>query len=187
MAYQTEVIRRVIDSETIDLFYNAYLDAFRNQEIECGQNQICFSRESFHDAMGDEDWIKFIVFHEKQPVGLGITTCNMDKARISYMNPEAHIKAIKQVLQKGSVKPFCIPIIAVVPEHQKVGLFRAVLHKMFKTIHQLGGDAVIMDYSEKKNKGLPEVTMQIIGFGHFHEVDRQIFGFFTWNPEDIQE
>lgn len=64
-----------------------YATAFANAETECIQQQLCYTQESFDEALRDPAYRKFVVTDGTDVVGFILCTNDLEKARVAYVNP----------------------------------------------------------------------------------------------------
>ncbi len=159
-----ETLKIVNDPQTINELWEVYINCFRGQEVECAQNQICFTREEFFEAMGDPEWIKIVGKKEGQIAGLSVCTLNLEKAKVGYINPEMVLANNKSF--EGRI--FYMPITAILPEFQtSFKLFQELVNAIGDLVSEING-MVFCDFSENKNGFLPAVTVDALGKGGYN-------------------
>ena len=88
MKLRVEHLRTIFDDEIRDSLWSAYQRAFAGTGLSI-QDQLCYDEQTFNDALLDPDYLKLVLLNEAdRPVGLALLTDNLEKARITYMDPD---------------------------------------------------------------------------------------------------
>lgn len=70
--------------------WKIYEDSFAGKEVECVQNQKCYDRTSFLLTLTDQDYLKYYMEIGGKVVAYMLSTNNLQKASVTYMNPERY-------------------------------------------------------------------------------------------------
>lgn len=84
------IIARSIEDPTLkDQIWQIYKQSFAGSEVICGQEQRCYTEEKFKAALEDPEYVKYclIIEEENKIIGYMLSTNNLEKASITYMNP----------------------------------------------------------------------------------------------------
>jgi ribosomal protein S18 acetylase RimI-like enzyme len=133
--------------------WSTYLAAFTDAATACIQDQICYSPETFADALTDPDYVKFVVTDGTEVCGFILCTNNLEKAHVAYVNP-ARLRA--QFPQYGN-RIYYYTSIAVRPDRQG----KQVAQLLVETAGEMMDreDAlVVFDYSQEKNPFLADLV-----------------------------
>jgi len=152
---------------------------------ECVQNQICFTEQTFMEALNDTEYEKFIVRHKAtgEIAAFGMLSGNLQKAAaIAYANPEKLSDAFPD--RVGRIYYF--PVIYVLDRYKRASTFEALIAPMVRFVDRHRGVAAF-DFSTNKNPHLPEMIMRVVrqiqgsektntASGDYTEIGKQIYG-----------
>ncbi len=143
----------ISDAVLAAALWNTYLEAFGDAGTKCIQDQICYGEETFGAALKDPDYVKFVVTDGREVCGFILCTCNLEKARIAYVNP-ARLRA--QFPEYGN-RICYYTAIAVRPIRQG----KKVSQLLVETAGELMDREdclVVYDYSQEKNPFMVELV-----------------------------
>jgi len=86
-----KIVGVISDSHTQNALWEIYRQSFQGKELECAQNQKCYDEQSFKAALADPDYYKYYLVHDDEVVAYMLATNNLQKASITYMNPERYL------------------------------------------------------------------------------------------------
>lgn len=160
MQAKTVCRERVLEQELIDALWLIYESAFVGSKSLAVQDQICYSRDTFGQAMRDVDYRKFIVYDGEEAVGIGLATNDLDKANIAYVNPFYFQHRYPQEYSERRFWYFTA--IAVVPHLQgKSQFITSMTSEMTSFISDVEG-IVVFDHSLETNPQLPQMLVTLI-------------------------
>ena len=146
---------RIDDAALRDSVWEAYVESFGDAGLKCIQEQLCYSRETFDEALLDPDYLKFVVAIGDRAVGVLLTTNNLEKARIAYVNPRRLLADYPEYA--GRIYYFTC--IAVRPDAQGQR-FAAMLVDAVAQVMDREDALSAFDYSTEKNPFLPELIVR---------------------------
>jgi hypothetical protein len=76
---------RVVPEEWIFPLWDIYDEVM---DIDAIQDQRCYTRQTFIEALIDPDYLKVVLVVNREPKGMGLGTVNLEKATVAYINPE---------------------------------------------------------------------------------------------------
>jgi len=147
----------ILPADEISLAWKIYTDCFSGQELTCVQNQVCFNKDNFIQAMKDKEWIKFMLYSDDTLIGLSVTTKNLEKGRIGYINPEFLITKYPKYVGKI----YYTLIICVMPSYKKTKGILWLITNLLNHITNDGG-MVFCDFNYNKNRHLPGLIISIM-------------------------
>jgi len=151
------VFQQTDDQELIKKLWKVYLDSFADSDDYCAQDQLCYDEITLNEAMKDNDYWKFILLVEGEPIGFCLLTNNMRKARIAYCNDRFFTKKFPKFISEGRF--YYVTAICVLPEMQKRGVGIKLLEEVCKFIYE-NKAMVSYDYSETKNPWLTQIIQR---------------------------
>jgi len=77
---------REVPEQWLEPLWELYDECLHTDDT--AQQQSCYDRETFMAAMGDPDYIRVVLLLDGVPRGLILTTTNLDKAAITYINTD---------------------------------------------------------------------------------------------------
>lgn len=83
------ILRSVESPDLKEQLWQIYKQSFASSEVICGQEQRCYTEEKFKAALEDPEYVKYILIIEEENriIGYMLSTNNLQKASITYMNP----------------------------------------------------------------------------------------------------
>ncbi len=79
--------------------WKLYEESFQFDDVV--QQQICYTKETFYDALSDRDYLKILLVIDGEPLGMQLVTNNIDKAAVAYINPDFFRKRYPQEISEG--------------------------------------------------------------------------------------
>lgn len=149
-----ETKKAVKDREEKQQLSDIYLLCYAGISGECAQEQRCYTKEGFLEALEDAEYLKFIARgKDGKPVGLALATNNLDKASVAYIDPVTFRRAFPE--QSKQNKIYYFTFLGVLPENQRTIVFGRLLEHMI--IHMDREKAIpAFDYAKETNGDLPE-------------------------------
>jgi len=152
------VAARIESEDAQNQLWRLYNAVFSGQEKISVQNQKCYTEETFKEALLDEEYIKFLLEIDGQIVAYMLATNNLQKASVTYMNPERY-----QVLfpeYAAADKIYYFTSLGVHPEQQKQKLFYQIISAGFRKIAELKG-MYAFDFSQESVANLAEMFIRV--------------------------
>lgn len=88
----TLIIGQNIEEQAVrQALWEIYRRSFAGSEKICAQNQCCYTEETFKAALTDSDYWKFYLLLDSEVIAYMLSTNNLQKASITYMNPEKYL------------------------------------------------------------------------------------------------
>ena len=159
-AIKTVRYERNSPPELASALWQIYRRAFEKAATESVQDQMCYGEATLAAALADPDYAVFVTYRGEEPIGFGLVTNDMEKARIAYVNP-GFLRA-KFPVEYAARSLYYFTAIAVLPELQGVGSFlMSMAAEMTEHIDRLGG-TVVFDYSLETSPKLPSMLQRAI-------------------------
>ncbi len=111
------------------------------------QDQMCYDRESFLEALRDRDYLKFVVQEEGRPRGLALAVNDMEKAAVAYINAEFLRRRYPSEVEEGRF--YYVTAIFIDPQSQGMGQVKSLLRAMLAFMKE-GRRVAGFDFSEAK-------------------------------------
>ena len=140
----------VADAVVRGKLWSIYSRAFTKAKNECIQDQSCYTPELFEATLRDADYVKFIVWENGEPIGLTLSTNNLEKARIAYVNP----RRFERDYPDHAGRIYYFTVLAVAPEKQNCGGTSLILEEVAAFIER-NGALIAFDCASETNGGLP--------------------------------
>jgi hypothetical protein len=148
--------RKVESEKDKEAIWKLYQEAFKDTTA-CAQEQRCYSKDTLLKALLDEEYHKFILKKGEKIIGLGLMTSNLEKARITYMNP----KRLEEMYPEYKDRIYYFTFLGISVEHQKKARnFFKLVAPMVRYIDQVDGIAAF-DFAREKNAELPEMIIKV--------------------------
>jgi hypothetical protein len=132
---------RHVPAEWREELWNIYESSMHIEDAV--QEQSCYTRDAFMEAMNDEDYWKVIMLVNDVPMGMIIATNNLEKMKVAYVNPDFIKKRFKKEVEEGRF--WYITCLCVSPKLQHLGFIKPMVSVSLKSIRELGyifgGDA----------------------------------------------
>ncbi len=154
---------KILDPDLCRQICDLYFASFEGSEVECAQNQVCFTKSSMTEALGDSDYIKYLLWSDDDVViGFSLLSSNLDKAaRIAYQNPFFWERQFEE--KKGLI--FYFPGLFIEKAHRHSNAFATLVGPMFEHIDEVAGVAAF-DFSKRKNPNLAEMLKALCDRRH---------------------
>ncbi|MBI4992257.1 MAG: hypothetical protein HZB99_03495 [Candidatus Harrisonbacteria bacterium] len=138
--------------------WDLYNAVFAGQEKISVQNQKCYTEETFQAALLDEEYIKFYLILDDEVVAYMLATNNLQKAAVTYMNPERYRELFPEYAAANKIYYFTS--LGVHPEQQKQKLFYQIISAGFRRIAELRG-MYAFDFSQESVANLAGMFIRI--------------------------
>lgn len=115
--------------------------------LDTYQDQMCYNRDTFLEALRDRDYLKFVVCEGGQPRGLALATNDMGKAGVAYINPSFLQRRYSRELEEGRF--YYVTTIYIDPGSQGMGLVKSLLRSMLSYMRE-GNRMAGFDFCESK-------------------------------------
>lgn len=129
-----------LPDDWVDSLWELYEEGLHIEEAV--QDQSCYTRETFVDALSDPDYKKVIMVVEGKACGMCLAVGDIEKARIAYINPEFYMKRFPKELEEGRL--YYITCFYVSPHLRHVGFLRLFAKACVIAVHErdyvLAGD-----------------------------------------------
>lgn len=122
---------RIVPEEWIFPLWDIYDEAM---DIDAIQDQRCYTRQAFIEALIDPDYLKVVLLVNREPKGLGLGTENLEKASVAYINPEFLRRKYPDVVARG--KLFYLTSGCFAEEIQHQGILPIYLSAAINSIYQ---------------------------------------------------
>jgi hypothetical protein len=96
------------------------------------QEQRCYDRQSFFEAIIDPEYIKVVSVLDKEPVGLMLGTCNLVKAGVAYINPEYLKEKYPEAVSRGRLLYMTCGYFS--PDIRSIGFLKMTISLIAQTI-----------------------------------------------------
>lgn len=90
------ITQRIENTGIQQQIWELYKKSFLGTEIICAQNQKCYDEQTFKEALMDPDYFKYYLEIEGAVAAYMLATNNLQKASITYMNPERYCDLFKE-------------------------------------------------------------------------------------------
>ena len=147
----------VTDQVIVEGVQETYEQAFGRCRTTCIQDQSCYSRESLAAALADPDYLKFILRDGDRVTAFVLATSNLDKARVTFVNPQRLEALYPDEVKAGKLWYFTA--IAVRPECQGLG-YTAPLFDLITDNALKERAGIVFDFSVEKNAALPQLLIR---------------------------
>ncbi len=125
--------------------WERYLESFG--AMDTYQEQRCYDRRSFVDALRDPGYMKFVVCAGDEPRGMAMATNDMEKAKVAYINREYLYRRYPREVEEGRF--FYVTSIFITADRQGMGYVKSLLKAMLSFM-QAGGRVAGFDFCESK-------------------------------------
>ncbi|MDI6873058.1 MAG: GNAT family N-acetyltransferase [Actinomycetota bacterium] len=115
--------------------------------LDTYQDQVCYDRESFLEALRDPRYLKFVVLEDGAPRGLALATNDLERASVAYINPEYIRKRFPRQVEEGRF--YYVTTIYVDPAVQGMGLVKSMLRSMLSYMRE-GNRIAGFDFCQSK-------------------------------------
>ncbi len=173
------ITNRIEDENIREQLWKIYENSFAGKEVECVQNQKCYDSNSFLSALLDPDYLKYYLEADGKIVAYMLSTNNLQKASITYMNPERYHMLFPDYSPDRI--NYCTSL-AVLAEYKESKAFYEIMSKFLNHIFNTLDGMLAFDFAHETMKSLPRV-LQLIWkrSGHskklvYKEVGTQEFG-----------
>lgn len=142
---ETRLFRDDLPGEWEGYLWDKYMESFGF--LDTYQDQVCYHRESFLEALRDPGYLKFVVLEDGAPRGLALATNDLEKASVAYINPAYIRKRFPRQVEEG--KFYYVSAIYVDPAVQGMGLVKSMLRSMLSYMRE-GERVAGFDFCQSK-------------------------------------
>ena len=128
-----------------ELLWREYVESFG--ALDNYQDQMCYDRGSFLEALRDPDYLKFVVVEGGHPRGLALAVNDMEKAAVAYINADFLRKRYPREVEEGRF--YYVTTIFIDPRSQGMGQVKSLLRAMLQFMKE-GRRVAGFDFSEAK-------------------------------------
>lgn len=141
----THLFREDLPRQWEDYLWDKYRESFAF--LDTYQDQTCYDRDSFIEALRDPLYLKFVVLEDGNPRGLALATNDLERASVAYINPAFVRKRYPRQVEENRF--YYVTTIYVDPEVQGMGLVKSMLRAMLTFMRE--GDRVAgFDFCQAK-------------------------------------
>lgn len=141
----TRIYRDDLPGEWEELLWRQYEESFG--ALDSYQEQMCYDRESFLEALRDKDYLKFVVQEGDLPRGLALAVNDLEKAAVAYINADYLRRRYPREVAEGRF--YYVTTIFIDPRSQGMGQVKSLLRAMLSFMKE-GGRVAGFDFSEAK-------------------------------------
>lgn len=139
--------------------WRIYLESFEKAGLEAAQLQACYDETAFFAALDDGEYAKVVVMENGEPVALALLTNNLDKAAITYVNPQRLRAEHPEAAAEGRIW-YCTAMV-VRPIAQGIGHAGAIIREVAGLLKKHRA-VVAFDHSEC-NASLSVMIARVFG------------------------
>jgi hypothetical protein len=155
---EIEIVRKISDPLIQKQLWEIYKQSFTGSELRCAQNQKCYSEEDFKEALEDPDYFKYYLTSDGQIIAYMLSTNNLKKASITYMNPE---KYLSQFPKFSPDKIYYCTSLAVLPGKRSQRFFYQLMSVYLENVLVRLKGMHAFDFSHETIPNLPEVLVKM--------------------------
>lgn len=152
------ITRRIDDEKIREQIWKIYEDSFAGKELECAQNQRCYNRESFIATLTDPDYFKYYIEVKGVIVAYMLSTNNLEKASVTYINPERYLMIFPQYAPDRI--NYCTSL-AVLHEYKESKIFYEIMSGFLDHIFNSLNGILTFDFAHETMKKLPKILQLI--------------------------
>ncbi len=152
------IVSKIDDEEIREQIWKIYEDSFAGKEVECVQNQKCYHRNSFMAALTDPDYLKYYMEIDGKVVAYMLSTGNLQKASITYMNPERYQHLFPEFLPD---RIYYCTSLAVVPGMRSQRYFYRLMSAYLENVLVNLKGMHAFDFSHETIPNLPAVLSKM--------------------------
>lgn len=141
----TKIYQDDLPREWEELLWQKYVESFG--ALDNYQEQMCYDRESFLEALRDGDYLKFVVLDGDGPRGLALAVNDMAKAAVAYINADFLRRRYTREVAEGRF--YYVTAIFIDPRSQGMGRVKSLLRAMLSFMKE-GRRVAGFDFSEAK-------------------------------------
>lgn len=146
------------DPSLREQIWKIYTQSFAGKEIECVQNQKCYDERTFTAALADPEYTKYYLTIGGRIVAYMLSTNNLQKARVTYMNPERY-HALFPGYAPGRIH-YCTSL-AVLPEYKESKAFYEIMSCFLNHIFNTMDGMLAFDFAHETMMKLPDILQLI--------------------------
>ncbi|GEM_PF-7211 len=121
------------------------------------QEQSCYTKETFYEALSDSDYNNSVLVINDEPMGLVLLTNNLEKAAITYINPNYMRKCFPEETSSG--KFWYITTVFISPKVRNLGFMSLLCESLVLEMRDKGY-TIGFDLSDSR-LGLADVVVRI--------------------------
>lgn len=141
----TRLYRDDVPEAWEDLLWRKYEESFGS--LDTYQDQVCYHRDSFLEALRDPEYLKFVALEDETPRGLALATNSLEKASVAYINPDYIRRRFPREVEEGRF--YYVTTIFVDPSVQGMGLVKSLLRTMLSYMRE-GNRVAGFDFCQSK-------------------------------------
>ncbi len=151
--------QQIKDPKIQEELWQIYQSSFKGFETRCAQNQSCYDERTFKAALMDPDYFKYYLVDEQgHAVAYMLSTNDLQKASITYMNPERYMTMFPDFAPD---KIYYCTSLAVVPGSRSQRFFYRLMSAYLRHILVELQAMHAFDFSHETIPNLPEVLIKI--------------------------
>lgn len=153
------ITQNIEDALIRNQIWEIYRKSFEGQELKCAQNQKCYTEETFRMTLTDPEYYKYYILStEGSVVAYMLSTNNLQKASITYFNPERYAKLFPEF---SPDKIYYCTSLATVPGQRSSRFFYQLMSVYLRHILVELKSMHAFDFSHETIPNLPEVLMKM--------------------------
>ncbi len=141
----TRIFRDDLPAPWEGVLWEKYMESFR--DLDTYQDQVCYDRETFLEALRDPEYLKFVALEGEIPRGLALATNSLEKASVAYINPAYIRRRYPRQVEEGRF--YYVTAIYVDPAVQGMGLVKSLLRSMLSFMKE-GERVAGFDFCQSK-------------------------------------
>ena len=152
-------ITQNIDSQKIrEQIWKIYEQSFAGKELECAQNQRCYDAQTFEAALTDPEYVKYYLEIDGKVIAYMLSTNNLEKAKITYMNPERYFLLFPEYAPNRI--NYCTSL-AVLAEYKESKAFYEIMSEFLNHIFNTLNGMLAFDFAHETMVKLPKILQLI--------------------------
>ncbi len=145
----------VSDGALRKALWDVYAAAFAGAATQCIQDQLCYTEQTFSDALADPGYTKFVVYADGVVAGFILCTTDLEKARVAYVNPKR--LELDFPVEYAERRICYYTAIAVRPDRQGRRAATALIQAAGEIMDR-ERMLIAFDFSTEKNPDLPKLV-----------------------------
>lgn len=140
--------------EIQEQLWQIYDKSFAGKELECAQNQKCYDERTFKAALTDPEYIKYYLEINGRVAAYMLSTNNLEKARVTYMNPERYLIMFPRYAPDRI--NYCTSL-AVLAEYKESKAFYEIMSEFLNHIFNTLDGMLAFDFAHETMQKLPKI------------------------------
>lgn len=152
------ITQNVNSPEIRGQIWKIYEQSFAGKELECAQNQRCYDAQTFETALTDSEYVKYYLEINGKVIAYMLSTNNLEKAKITYMNPERYFLLFPEYAPDRI--NYCTSL-AVLTEYKESKAFQEIMSEFLNHIFNIRNGMLAFDFAHETMAKLPKILQLI--------------------------